>query len=114
MKQRKWLFGVAAIALIGVVLLARAQGASNGVSARSQDEANAVPFEVATAERKPTPVRIDSLGNVTPIASVAIKTRVDTALTAVHFRDGAEVKKGDQLFTLGGRTIAAQIAQTEG
>ena len=114
MKQRKWLFGVAAIALIGVVLLARAQWAGNGVAARSQDEANAVPVEVATAERKPTPVRIDSLGNVTPIASVAIKTRVDTAITAVHFRDGAEVKKGDPLFTLDGRTIEAQIAQTEG
>src|SRR3974390_882294 len=114
MKQRKWLFGVAAIALIGVVLLARAQWAGNGVAARSQDEANAVPVEVATAERKPTPVRIDSLGNVTPLPSVPIKTRVDTAITAVHFRDGAEVKKGDPLFTLDGRTIQAQIAQTEG
>jgi multidrug efflux system membrane fusion protein len=60
------------------------------------------------------PVRVESLGNVTPIASVAIKPRVDTTITAVHFRDGAEVKKGDLLFTLDGRAIEAQIAQTEG
>ena len=60
------------------------------------------------------PVRLQSLGNVTPIASVAIKARVDTTITAVHFRDGAEVKKGDPLFTLDGRAIEAQIAQTEG
>ena len=73
-----------------------------------------VPVEVATVERKPMPVRIESLGNVTPIASVAIKARVDTTITAVHFRDGAEVKKGDLLFTLDGRAIEAQIAQTEG
>ncbi len=32
----------------------------------------------------------------------------------MHFRDGAEVKKGDLLFTLDGRAIEAQIAQTEG
>jgi multidrug efflux system membrane fusion protein len=59
-------------------------------------------------------VRIESLGNVTPIASVAVKPRVDTTITGVHFRDGAEVKKGDLLFTLDGRAIEAQIAQTEG
>ena len=49
------------------------------------------------------PVRLSALGNVTPIASVAIKPQVDTTITAVHFRDGAEVKKGDLLFTLDGR-----------
>jgi len=59
-------------------------------------------------------VRVESLGSVTPIASVAIKARVDTTIMAVHFRDGAEVKKGDPLFTLDGRAIEAQIAQTEG
>ena len=76
--------------------------------------ARVVPVEVATAERKAVPVRIESLGSVTPIASVAIKARVDTTITAVHFRDGAAVKKGDLLFTLDGRAIEAQIAQTEG
>ncbi len=112
MTKRKWLFGVAALALIGVVLLIRGFWTSDGAAARSQ--ARVVPVEVATVDRKPMPVRIESLGNVTPIASVAIKARVDTTITAVHFRDGAEVKKGDLLFTLDGRAIEAQIAQTEG
>jgi RND family efflux transporter MFP subunit len=116
MTKRKWLFGVAAIALIGIVLLVRGlwAGAGDGAAARSQAAARAVPVEVATAERKAVPVRIESLGNVTPIASVAIKPRVDTSITAVHFRDGAQVKEGDLLFTLDGRAIEAQIAQTEG
>ena len=114
MTKRKWLFGVAALALIGIVLLVRGFWTGDGVAARSQGAAHVVPVEVATVERKPMPVRIDSLGNVTPIASVAIKARVDTTITAVHFRDGAEVKKGDPLFTLDGRAIEAQIAQTEG
>jgi RND family efflux transporter MFP subunit len=114
MTKRKWLFGVAAIALIGIVLLVRGLWAGDGAAARSQAAARAVPVEVATAERKAVPVRIESLGNVTPIASVAIKPRVDTSITAVHFRDGAQVKEGDLLFTLDGRAIEAQIAQTEG
>jgi multidrug efflux system membrane fusion protein len=114
MTKRKWLFGVAALALIGIVLLIRGFWTSDGEAARSQPRAPVVPVDVAMAERKPVPVRIESLGNVTPIASVAIKARVDTTITQVHFRDGAEVKKGDLLFTLDGRAIEAQIAQTEG
>ena len=114
MTKRKWLFGVAALALIGIVLLVRGLWTSDGVAARSQAQARVVPVEVAKAERKAVPVRVESLGTVTPIASVAIKARVDTAITAVHFRDGQAVKKGDLLFTLDGRAIEAQIAQTEG
>jgi multidrug efflux system membrane fusion protein len=113
MKQPKWVFGVAALALIGLVVLVRGLWTADG-AARTQTQPRVVPVEVATAERKPTPVRLQALGNVTPIASVAIKARVDTAITAVHFRDGAEVKQGDPLFTLDGRAIEAQIAQTEG
>ncbi|HEX5212503.1 MAG TPA: efflux RND transporter periplasmic adaptor subunit [Pseudolabrys sp.] len=114
MTKRKWLFGVAALALIGIVLLVRGFWTSDGVAARSQAGARVVPVEVGKAERKKVPVRVEALGNVTPIASVALKARVDTTITAVHFRDGAEVKKGDLLFTLDGRAIEAQIAQTEG
>jgi membrane fusion protein, multidrug efflux system len=114
MTKRKWLFGVAALALIGIAVLARGLWTADGVAARSQQRARVVPVEVAKAVRKPVPVRVESLGSVTPIASVAIKARVDTQITGVHFRDGAEVKKGDLLFSLDGRAIEAQIAQTEG
>jgi len=113
MIRRKWLFGVVALALIGIVLLVRGLWTSDGVAARSQAGARVVPVEVATAERKPMPVRLQSLGNVTPIASVAIKARVDTAITAVHFRDGAEVKQGDVLFTLDGRQIEADMKRVQ-
>jgi multidrug efflux system membrane fusion protein len=57
---------------------------------------------------------VDLLGTVTPIASVAVKTRVDSEITAVHFKDGETVKQGAPLFTLDSRTIEAQIKQVEG
>jgi len=73
-----------------------------------------VPVETAKAVRKQVPVRIDAIGTVTPIASVAIKARVDTAIVGVHFKDGAHVSKGELLFTLDCRAVDAQIAQTAG
>ena len=114
MRKSKWLFGVIAFALIGIAVLLRGVWTADGVAARAPKGAQAVPVEIATAERKQVPVLIQALGTVTPIASVAIKARVDTAITGVHFQDGALVHQGDLLFTLDGRAIEAQIAQTEG
>jgi len=115
MTKRKWLLGVAALALIGIIVFIRLSGTGDGAAARSQNQASrVVPVDVAKAERKKVPIRVEALGTVTPIASVAIKARVDTNIIGVHFRDGQEVKKGDLLFTLDGRAIQAQVAQTEG
>jgi multidrug efflux system membrane fusion protein len=116
MTKRKWFFGVAALALIGIAVLARGMWTSDRASvARAQGQgARVVPVEVAKASRKQVPVRIEALGTVTPIASVAIKARIDTAIDSVHFKDGAHVTKGELLFTLDCRAVDAQIAQTEG
>jgi membrane fusion protein, multidrug efflux system len=73
-----------------------------------------VPVEVATAIKKVVPVRIEALGSVTPIASVAIKSRIDTEIVGVHFSDGAMVREGEVLFTLDSRAIEAQIKQQQG
>jgi len=112
--MRKWIFGAAVLALIGIAVFLR--GVWTTDSARSQPRGGdrVVPVEIAKAERRQVPVRLDAIGTVTPIASVAIKARVDTAITEVHFKDGAHVNKGDLLFTLDCRATDAQIATTEG
>ncbi|MGA8968023.1 MAG: efflux RND transporter periplasmic adaptor subunit [Pseudolabrys sp.] len=112
MIKRKWLIGGAAVALIGIVVLVRGFWTSDGAAARSQ-AARTVPVEVAKAERKTMPVRLTALGNVTPVAGVAIKTQVDTTITEVHFRDGASVQKGDLLFTLDCRQIEADMKRVQ-
>ena len=112
MLKRKWLIGGAAIALIGIAVLVRGFWTTDGVAAR-QTQARTVAVETAIAERKTMPVRLDALGSVTPIASVAIKTQVDTTITAVHFRDGAHVEKGDLLFTLDCRQIEADMKRVQ-
>lgn len=115
MTKRNWLFGVAALALIGVALLARGFWPTDDAAARAKALApRVVPIETAKAERQKVPVQLDALGSVTPMASVALKARVDTEIVGVHFRDGAHVNKGDLLFTLDCRAMEAQMAQTEG
>ena len=73
----------------------------------------AVPVEIAKAEKKSVPLRVEALGTVTPIRVVAIKARLETVITEVHFADGAEVKEGDLLFTLDSRQIEAEIKRVE-
>jgi membrane fusion protein, multidrug efflux system len=73
-----------------------------------------VAVEVAKAVKKKTPVILEALGNVTTMASVAVKPRIDSEIVGIHFADGAFVKRGDLLITLDSRAIEAQIAQAEG
>jgi multidrug efflux system membrane fusion protein len=116
MTKRKWVLAAAALlGLVAVALLTRTWSTGDNAAAQNaRQAARAVPVEVAIAERKPVPVRLEALGNVTPIASVAIKARLETVITGVHFADGAHVKAGELLFTLDGRQIEAQIQQAEG
>lgn len=113
MMKRKWLLGVAAIALVGIVVLTRGFWSGGGAVAQAPSE-RVVTIDVAKAEKKMVPLTVDALGTVTPITSVAIKARLDTEIIGVHFADGARVKKGDLLFTLDDRQLRAQIAQAEG
>jgi membrane fusion protein, multidrug efflux system len=117
MKRRTLVLGVAA-ALVLAGGVAHWQGLFGGQGAVAQGPRkggppSGVPVVVAAAVKKQVPVQIELLGTVTPIASVAIKSRLETEVTAVHFRDGAMVKEGELLFTLDGRAIEAQLREVE-
>jgi len=68
---------------------------------------------VATAATETMPVYIRGLGTVDPFNSVAIKSRVDGQIIAIHFEEGQTVKPGDLLFEIDPRPFAAQVAQVE-
>lgn len=106
----------AALVVVGSVWLSRGIWSSQGAVAQSQRQAQqrGVPVEIGVAVKKKVPVRIESLGTVTPMASVAIKSRIDTEIVAVHFADGAVVKTGDLLFTMDSRALEAQLRQAQG
>ncbi len=126
MSKKTWVLGVIVLALIGGAAfvhdnrpaqkwLAKVWPAERAAAQqpRRADANRPVPVDVAKAVRKQVPIRLTALGTVTPIASVALKTQIDTTITAVHFEDGARVQKGELLFTLDCRQIEAEIRRVQ-
>src|SRR5258707_14683549 len=115
MGKRIWIFFAGALGIAALAaFVTRSSWPGGGASAQGPQRARVVSVEVAKAERKPVPVDVDAIGTVTPISSVALKSRVETTIMSVHFEDGARVNQGDLLFTLDARQIDAQIEQAEG
>ena len=115
MKKRHVILFAGAIGIAAVAaFVTRASWMGGGTSAQGPQRPRMVSVELAKAERKSVPVDVDSIGTVTPISSVALKSRVETTIVSVHFEDGARVAEGDLLFTLDARQIDAQIEQAEG
>jgi membrane fusion protein, multidrug efflux system len=71
------------------------------------------PVVVGQVERKDFPWRIDAIGVVQPIASVALRTHLDATIDEVLVADGAEVKQGDVLIKLDSRQVEAQLKGAE-
>jgi RND family efflux transporter MFP subunit len=115
MAKRGWI-------IVSLILVAAGAAAYQTQAVWSSDTTTAqrpaaprkVAVEVAKAVKQLVPVDVEAIGTVTPISSVALKSRIETTIVAVHFEDGARVRQGDLLFTLDARQIDAQIEQAEG
>jgi len=115
MKKRNWILLLGALGIVaGAAFATRSSWMGGNASAQGPQRPRTISVELAKAERKPVPVDVDAIGMVTPISSVALKSRLETTIVAVHFEDGAKVNEGDLLFTLDARQIDAQIEQAEG
>src|SRR4030088_1450626 len=115
MKKRNLILFVGAVGIAAIAAFAtRSSWMGGGASAQGPQRPRMCPGELAKAERRAVPVDVDSIGTVTPISSVALKSRVETTIVSVHFEDGAKVAEGDLLFTLDARQTDAQIEQAAG
>jgi RND family efflux transporter MFP subunit len=115
MKKRSLILLVGAIAIATAAgFITRSSWMGGSSNAQGPQRPRMVAVELAKAERKSMPVDVDAIGMVTPISSVALKSRLETTILSVHFEDGAKVNEGDLLFTLDSRQIDAQIEQAEG
>ena len=112
MSRRTAVVGLAVgLALVSTAIAMRSLWRAE--SATAQVAPTAILVEVANATRKMIPVRVESLGTITPMASVAIKARLETVIIHVHFEDGSQVQRGQLLFTLDSRQIEAEIRKVE-
>lgn len=95
-------------ALIAASLLA------NGCAPKEAPKARPpVPVLTAPAVITNVLVRIDPapVGHVLPCSTVTVHAQIGGQLSAVHFREGQEVKQGDLLFTIDPRPSQAALDQ---
>ena len=72
-----------------------------------------VPVVVTKVSSKSMPIVLEAVGTVQAIASIQIKSRLDSQIVKVGVQEGALVKEGDLLFELDSRTLRAQLGQIE-
>ena len=70
-----------------------------------------VPVTAGTVEAKDVPVFLQGIGTVQAYNMVAIKSRVDGQLVAMHYIEGQEVKAGDPLVQIDPRPYKAALDQ---
>jgi multidrug efflux system membrane fusion protein len=63
--------------------------------------------------QKEMPIAVDLIGSVEAVASVAVHAQMTGELTSVNFREGDEVTKGQELFTLDRRPLDAALRQVQ-
>jgi membrane fusion protein, multidrug efflux system len=91
-----------------------ARGSAGGRRGAGNMAAQPQPVHVATATQGDMPVTIDSLGTVTPLASVTVKTQLNGILQSVMFTEGQMVKKGDVLAQIDPRPYEISLRNAQG
>ena len=72
------------------------------------------PVAVAKVVQKDVPRYLDSIGTCTALETVQIQSQVSGQIISRNFQDGADVKKGDPLFTIDPRPYQAALDQAKG
>lgn len=101
--------------LVGLLAAAGLAGAvlTGCADANSKDDAAAAapaapPVSAAVVIEKPVAETQEFSGRLEPVETVEIRPRVSGYITAVNFKAGAEVKKGDVLFVIDPRPYQAE------
>ena len=114
-RKTRWKWLIAVVALIAVVgVIVRSKRKSTGIAtaaASASIENRVVSIQVVTASRVDVPVVLEGLGNVTPIATVVLKSQVDGRLEKVYFKEGEQVKKGQLIAQIDARPFQIQLQQ---
>jgi len=101
-------FAVIAIAVAGTLSAIGVDSTAN-----AQQAPQAAGVDVAEVVSKQITDWQQYSGRLEAVDRVEIRPLVSGTLTAVHFKDGAMVKKGDVLFTIDPRPYAAEVARAQ-
>src|SRR5438874_5815261 len=71
------------------------------------------PVTVTAAVMQDVPTYLDAIGKTVAREVVSIQPQVSGRITKIHFTDGANVKKGELLFTIDTRPFEANLRQAQ-
>ena len=118
---KRLLIGIVALSIVtGVVVWTYmrwqqpAPGAQQGGKRGGGDPTRATPVVAMPAKTADVNVYLNSLGTVTPLKTVTVRSRVDGELMRVLFREGDIVKQGQLLAEIDPRPYQAALTQAEG
>ena len=106
MQEKRARFAGGAAALLLTALAAASCGGKKDPQAFERPPA---PVTVAQAVTREVPVYLDEVGKCVAREVVSIQPQVSGRVTRLHFTDGADVKRGDLLFTIDPRPYEAQL-----
>lgn len=72
------------------------------------------PVDVAKVTQQDVPLYLDEIGTCTAFETVQVQAQVSGQITSRNFQDGADVKKGDVLFTIDPKPFQALLDQAQG
>jgi len=112
-KTRGTLQGIVAALMLAGVVGAGVTGCSQANSNDAPAAPAAPPVSAAVVLQKPVLETQEFSGRLEAIDVVEIRSRVSGYITAVNFKPGAEVKKGDVLFVIDPRPYQAEADRTQ-
>ncbi len=97
--------------LLSVCLIGCAQ--RNDKASKARGGVPPTPVTVAQAQARDIPIQIRQIGSVEPVAVIAVKAQISGELNQVFFKEGQEIKKGDQLFEIDPRPYQQALDQAQ-
>jgi len=97
--------------LIAAVSVLNLTGCANK-AAQSFDRPPA-PVQATVAVAQDVPTYLDAIGKTVAREVVSVQPQVSGRITKIHFTDGANVRKGDLLFTIDTRPFEANLKQAQ-
>jgi membrane fusion protein, multidrug efflux system len=97
------------------IIFGMISGIMSGCGKKEQAAYERPPAAVTVAEAvtRDVPVYLDQIGKCVAREVVAIQPQVSGRITQLHFTDGADVKKGDLLFTIDPRPFEVSLQQAK-
>src|SRR2546427_3191549 len=111
-KQRIPNWGYFLFVLLAAFAVARTL--QRGVQSAKTTQPPMRPVLVAKIITKDVPLYLDEIGTCAAYETVQVQAQVSGQIVARNFQDGADVKKGDLLFTIDPRPYQAALEQAQG